>query len=1184
MEGRGKTQSQQINGARKAHPMPELKVKTKAKSFCSHFFAMNIFQSFAFCFCLFACVSLRAIAQEVPDKTHVSQLMPGVTMIASDTGNWGGDALGISHQNSTEYWTEKTLFVPASALDGVKEARLRAYMGLLDNSVNTPAIAPNGLSESFIISVNGHEHLVPDSDPSLPATVPTKWRWHDFSIPVSELKPGKNVILFHKAPSETNDDFLYIGIDNTVSHGHSRMSQDSGKTWSTQELNTIKGRGEYMVRLLLLKNSAQKSVTWRPGSSQFPEVIGYAGMETDGAKPFFNVEIDPDKIDANQTLKVGIETGGQTAPVVRWLDKNGKPFPATSSFEGGVLTTVFAPAREVPARLEIEAGADGKNPVRALSWEYSPPLDELPRRRINMAPLVAAPKGAPQKRAPKARLTRDGFVLENATQVATFETKPALRLVALQNEWLGKNVLAHPEATHLFLIESEGKRFGAEDWRVQNVRQVAPNSIQVLLSLPQPELTAEFTISIDAQMLRFGLDIKNTSPQAQTWKTAFPHIGGLQLSEDVNDDHYLFPLWGGVIAAQNGNYRSFYGDDTAWWQMATLFSPAGGGGLSLRSLDESGMFKGVALRKGATPAPGSTFLRGVNYAGMNLDQAWKDTLKSGEGTSVALEYLKYTRESGKSFSAPDAALEMFSGDWHAAMREYSRWAHRTWKWRPWPAAIRDYWNIDSPGWAQKPLFKDGQWRDDYINEKSDISEIMSWWQWSKKGPWQVPMDQIKEKLGETIYNAYSGYWVVNDATGNVEYPLNRGDYYYNEDWGGLPALRKQLQKIRDGSQMPWFYTDPFLADDNTELGHKYGPQYGVVKPDWNDYLKVPLSPPGYVTDYASWNMCLDTAWYQDFVVRQTERIARDTGVDGIRFDQMGLNGYACSNPRHKHVFAEPGHAANLQASTLICREVQAAINKFDPDFVLTTEFLGYDRLAATLEGSVNYESARHVFPDFRPVPLNIFRFYFPEHKHYDLDDLSTPGGQEWRFWNATGAFNILYPANRFAILKENSDTFDTRDAMPLVPTLKSGVYANRFSGGGKTIWMLYNASGFTVDAPLLSAPAKAGFHYFDLLNGKEITPQNGAVKMKLRPAQVACIALLPGVLQMQKTQNGRHVKLAGKVSNARVAVCDADGKELQSRPLVGPGVLLNAPDAAQLKLFSGKYLVDVVELKKQRES
>ena len=57
-------------------------------------------------------------------------------------------------------------------------------------------------------------------------------------------------------------------------------------------------------------------------------------------------------------------------------------------------------------------------------------------------------------------------------------------------------------------------------------------------------------------------------------------------------------LWGGVIASQNTNFRSFYGDDTAWWQMATLFSPTGGGGLLLRSLDENGMFKGIALRKG----------------------------------------------------------------------------------------------------------------------------------------------------------------------------------------------------------------------------------------------------------------------------------------------------------------------------------------------------------------------------------------------------------------------------------------------------------------------------------------------------------------------------------------------------------------------------------------------------------
>ncbi len=1142
---------------------------------------MKMFQLLFLClFLVVSSVSHRAVAQNTSDGTNISQLHPGVAMIAADSGNWGGDAMGISHQNSENYRTEKTLFVPEGALDGVKEARLRVYLGLLDNSVNTPAIAPNGLSESFIVSVNGKEHLIPDSDPSLPATVPTQWRWHDFPIPVSELHTGSNVIIFHKTPSETNDDYLYVGIDNTVSHGQSRMSLDSGKTWQSEQLNTIKARGEYMVRLLLLKNSAQQTAIWTPDITQLPSIIGHAGMEVDTAKPFFNIEIDTYKIDANQLLKVFIETGGEAAPALRWLDGKGKPFPVQGNFADGVLTTVFAPARDVPARLEIEADTAGRNPVRKILWEYSQPLDESPRSRVNMAPLVSKAKGAPQKRAPKARLTSDGFVLENATQIATFQTKPALRLVSLRNEFLQKNVLANPEATHLFLIESNEKRFGAEDWRVQNVRQISPTSIAVSLALPEPKLNAEFTISIDAKMLRFGLNVKNSSPNDLTWKTAFPQIGGLQLSTDVNDDHYLFPLWGGVIASQNANFRSFYGDDTAWWQMATLFSPTGGGGLALRSLDETGLFKGIALRKGKIPASGSTFSRGANYSGMGLDEAWKDLLSAAPGTAVGFEFLKYTRASGQSFSPPAAALEMFSGDWKTPMQEYSQWAHRVWKWRPWPSAVRDYWNIDSPGWGQNPLFKDGKWRTDYINEKSDISEIMSWWQWSKKGPWQVPMDQLKEKLGEGIFNAYSGYWVINPATGKVEYPLNRGDYEYNTDWGGLPALRNQLQKIRDGGQMPWFYTDPFLADDNTELGHKYGPQYGVMKPDWNDALKVPLNPPGYVTDYASWNMCLDTAWYQKFVVEQTTRIARDTGIDGIRFDQMGLNGYACSNPKHQHVFAEPGHAANLQSSTLICREVHKNIDKFDPDFVLTTEFLGYDRLAATLEGSVNYESARHVFPGFRPVPLNIFRFYFPEHKHYDLDDLNTPGGQEWRFWNASGAFNILYPANRFAILKENSDAFDSRDVKALVPTLKGGVYANQFSGGGKTISMLYNASGFTVDAPLLSAPTKAGFHYFDLLSSKEIAPQNGAIKMKLRPAQVACIALVPGVLQARKSANGWNIKLNRPVKNARVSICDARGKELQSQNIAKAKVLLPPIEgAACFKLFSGKYLVDIIEAK-----
>jgi hypothetical protein len=211
----------------------------------------------------------------------------------------------------------------------------------------------------------------------------------------------------------------------------------------------------------------------------------------------------------------------------------------------------------------------------------------------------------------------------------------------------------------------------------------------------------------------------------------------------------------------------------------------------------------------------------------------------------------------------------------------------------------------------------------------------------------------------------------------------------------------------------------------------------------------------------------------------------------------------------------------------------------------------------------------------------VFRFYFPEHKPFDLDNKNVPHGEEWRFWNASGAFGHLHPPIYHRILKQNGDAFDSRNVTPLIPTLAENIYANRFEGGGKTITLLYNASGFTVDKPLISAPAKNGFHYFDLLNGQEITPQNGAISMKLHPDKVAAIALLPKVLSVSKTADGWQVQLSHAVPEAAVSICSADGTELSRHSVTGTKVLLKTPadgNNLYLKLFSGKYLMDAQKL------
>ena len=801
------------------------------------------------------------------------------------------------------------------------------------------------------------------------------------------------------------------------------------------------------------------------------------------------------------------------------------------------------------------------------------PTHTVFRQSLNMAPTISRAKGKALSREPQMHLTADGFVLENSSQVAVFVTRPSLHLVSLRSEYLEKNLLAHPEQTHLFLTEIDGKRFNAEDWRVQGTDILSPSSVGISLALPDHGLTARLVLSIDGNSLRLGLRTKNVSNKAISWKTAFPQIGGLQLSDDADEDYYLFPLRGGAIASKDVNLRAFYGDGSAWWQMIDVFSPRGGGGFALRSLDATGLFKGIALRKGRMAGLQSPFNRPVTSYYMSADMGWTSSLDAGLGVSMDFEYLKYSRSPGGSFVTPDASLEMHAGDWHQPMQIYADWAHRAWKWRPWPSGLHDIWNIQASGWGQAPLFTKGKWRTDFIANNADASELMSWWQWSERGPWGISMDSLEQKLGKAMYDRYRQYWVINQANGKLEYPLNRGDYDYNDDWGGLKSLKKELQDIRDGGQLPMLYVDPVSVDNNTKVGQDYGKEYGVMNPLWKDPYHVPLDPPGYVANYGGWQMDIDTYRYQEFLVKQVTRIARDTGVDGIRFDEFGSVGYVDFNPRHQHVFAEPGQNAWLQATTRICHMAHRALDEIRPGFVLTSEHVGYDFLASTLEGSLDLEQVESL----RPVPLNVFRFYFPEHKLFGQIDQLDVHGEERRFWNASGAFGVFHSTLHHEILKENGDVFDGNRATPLVPTLLENAYANEFEGGGKVITLIYNATGASVDQPLIAAPNRVGFHYFDLLHGREILPENSAIAMNILPDHVATVALLPEVLSVNRVPDGLQIELGRFVRDAVVVLYDSTGMEIQRKVVTGTVVL---PDAAAekkviyVKLFSGKYLLD----------
>jgi len=412
------------------------------------------------------------------------------------------------------------------------------------------------------------------------------------------------------------------------------------------------------------------------------------------------------------------------------------------------------------------------------------------------------------------------------------------------------------------------------------------------------------------------------------------------------------------------------------------------------------------------------------------------------------------------------------------------------------------------------------------------------------------------------------------------YQANRGDYDIGmPQWGGPSALRDYIKLIRTRGFLPTFYVEGILACATTRVAKEFASTYAVMDPDWKDAYKCPKCPKGYVGSWASYNMCPDNEWWPSYLAATVARVCRETGIDGLRLDEYGHRGYVCTNTRHKHIFAEPGHNAWMQAVARTCRLVHKAMDETRPGLVLMTEYPGNDHLAATIEAAIVHEvTPRHVVP-IRPVPCNLFRFYFPHCKLFEINRRPGRVPQAWNLWNATGGFSTSgqHTPAAYTVLVENTDTFEGEVKEPLVPTLIPRVYANRFEGGGKTILTIHNGRGHTVDAPVIAVEPDDDHHFVELLSGREMRPmpfeKGHALRFKLRRDATVVVAQLARRLIVA----GGRVRILGESKGLTIVTASADGSRLA--PLANGESLpsWHGPrGTVMVKLLRGKLLVDAV--------
>jgi len=94
----------------------------------------------------------------------------------------------------------------------------------------------------------------------------------------------------------------------------------------------------------------------------------------------------------------------------------------------------------------------------------------------------------------------------------------------------------------------------------------------------------------------------------------------------------------------------------------------------------------------------------------------------------------------------------------------------------------------------------------------------------------------------------------------------------------------------------------------------------------------------------------------------------------------------------------------------------------------------------------------------------------------------------WGIWNALTERDSEALRRTAAIERAMAPLLVSPDWQPFAPTVQDGVYASRFPGTDRTLWLLINRTEHSVEGPQLRVPAGPS-SYLDLWNGRDLSPQ-----------------------------------------------------------------------------------------------
>ncbi|MBN2329493.1 MAG: hypothetical protein JXR73_20295 [Candidatus Omnitrophica bacterium] len=652
------------------------------------------------------------------------------------------------------------------------------------------------------------------------------------------------------------------------------------------------------------------------------------------------------------------------------------------------------------------------------------PADRLPRIRYPRT-LASNPDSesdpALESAPARLRVEQDRYMtIETPCCRLQLDARSAKPITSLLHKTTGRNLLQRPNP--LFSIQWGGLRVPPEQIQFQSY-EADQESLELVYSIVQEEssrLNARVRIQpLNPTDCAFSLSLENAGAQNASVRLRFPCLSGIQISENIQDDFYLFPRNQAAWSNQPANLSGVHSGAFPL-QFADLYSEADSCGLALHTRDAQLIPKKYLLEKRPTESR------------LGIDYGFEQPLDLPPGAV---------------FETAPAVLQFHRGDWRAPFDAYKEWT-QTW-YSPNPLTRRVLRDVfvcrrDYPIGGTGYLF-------DPVSGHYTLERLI---------------DESLQDLGGIDMIDISG-WAYSEQYGRV------GEYRRYE-LGGLQDFHRSIAQSQSRGVPVGLYFEGYLIDPRSTIGQSRGREWQIIQKDGS-----PKQWPGNQEIF----ICPLQPGWQDFMSQTLLDVASETGARAVYMDEYGFGGAdkTCYAGGHAHAPGLHPTLAERQMLQTVRSQLDRSDRPIALYTEQTPNDVASQYVDAAFDyswyGDRNYESPtkltlfRFAFPTFKVIQLFHAGIDPRSASAEDVKLCFFHGEALWikgraRSWFSRECRAVIRQAHK--IFHDNLEAFTSPHVDPMIPTQIPGLYANRFNAGSYSIVTLYNQTPGTLRGSLIA--------------------------------------------------------------------------------------------------------------------